>query len=75
MVANDILSIAIAAESLIASQDKTILDIATDEESYRASTDPIQEGCTCYTCANYSLSYLFHLQEVKEMNYNILLAM
>ena len=74
-MASDTIGVAIAAEKLIENQSKTIIDIAANEVSFRHSHAPIQEGCSCYTCVNYSLSYLFHLQEVKEMNYNILLAM
>ena len=51
-----------------------MFDLAKDEAN-RACPDPIQPGCSNYTCDNYSISYLFHLNEVKEMNYNILLAM
>ena len=50
-----------------------VVDLAS-EPTNRNKSDPIQVGCSCYTCANYSVSYLFHLNEVKEMNYNILLA-
>ena len=35
---------------------------------------PLLEGCECYTCQNYTRSYIFHLFDVKEMNANILLA-
>lgn len=52
----------------------TEVDLAKDEPTNRNNAAPIQQGCTCYTCANYSISYLFHLNEVKEMNYNILLG-
>ena len=71
-IANDSLGIALAAEHL--SESKAIYDLAKDPETNRANAEPIQPGCTCYTCSSYSISYLFHLCEVKEMNYNILLA-
>ena len=34
---------------------------------YRLDTGPIDEKCTCYTCQNYSRSYLRHLDKCKEM--------
>lgn len=43
-------------------------------EEFQWSEEPIQTGCECYTCQNYTLSYLYHLYEVKEMNANILTA-
>ncbi len=30
-------------------------------------TRPIEEGCECYTCQNYSRAYLHHLDKCKEM--------
>jgi len=35
---------------------------------------PLVEGCECYTCQNYTRSYIYHLFDVKEMNGNILVA-
>lgn len=34
---------------------------------YAMDTRPIDENCTCYTCQNYSRSYLKHLDRCKEM--------
>lgn len=34
---------------------------------YEFDTNPIDENCTCYTCQNYSRSYLRHLDKCKEM--------
>ncbi len=34
---------------------------------YRNSLLPIEEGCGCYTCKNYTLAYLSHLFRAKEM--------
>lgn len=34
---------------------------------YRLDTGPIDDKCTCYTCQNYSRSYLRHLDKCKEM--------
>lgn len=31
-------------------------------------TTPIEEGCTCSTCTNYSLAYIHHLFKAKELN-------
>ncbi len=35
--------------------------------AYREDPRPIQEGCTCYTCRNFSRAYLRHLIIAKEM--------
>ena len=34
---------------------------------YRGETDPIEPGCECYTCRNYSRAYLRHLYHAKEI--------
>ncbi len=34
---------------------------------YRFNDGPIDEACECYTCKNYSLSYLRHLDKCREM--------
>lgn len=34
---------------------------------HRHSTDPLDENCACYTCANFSRAYLHHLEKCKEM--------
>ncbi|MDD5229221.1 MAG: tRNA guanosine(34) transglycosylase Tgt [Methylococcales bacterium] len=34
---------------------------------YEFDTNPIDENCDCYTCQNYSRSYLRHLDKCKEM--------
>ena len=34
---------------------------------YRDDFSPIEEGCGCYTCQNYSRAYLAHLFRAKEM--------
>ncbi|MDD4915963.1 MAG: tRNA guanosine(34) transglycosylase Tgt [Methylococcales bacterium] len=34
---------------------------------YQSDTRPLDETCTCYTCRNYSRSYLKHLDKCKEM--------
>jgi queuine tRNA-ribosyltransferase len=34
---------------------------------FRYDTDPVEEGCTCYTCRNYSRAYLRHLYMAKEL--------
>ena len=35
--------------------------------AHRRSFAPLEEGCDCYTCANYSRAYLHHLFKAKEM--------
>ena len=34
---------------------------------HRNDTRPLDESCTCYTCANFTRSYLHHLQRVNEI--------
>jgi len=34
---------------------------------YQFDTRPLDEGCQCYTCRNYSRSYLRHLDKCREM--------
>jgi len=34
---------------------------------YRSDTGPIEKGCECYTCRNYSAAYLRHLYTSKEL--------
>jgi queuine tRNA-ribosyltransferase len=34
---------------------------------YRYDTNPLESGCTCYTCSNYSRAYLRHLYMAKEL--------
>jgi queuine tRNA-ribosyltransferase len=34
---------------------------------YRHDTDPLEPGCDCYTCRNYSRAYLRHLYLAKEL--------
>jgi len=33
----------------------------------RDSTDPLDPNCCCYTCSNFSKSYLFHLDKTREV--------
>lgn len=34
---------------------------------YRASTEPVETGCTCYTCATFPRAYVRHLLNVNEI--------
>jgi queuine tRNA-ribosyltransferase len=34
---------------------------------YREDTDPLEEGCACYTCRNYTRAYLRHLYLAREL--------
>lgn len=61
--------LAVACESRIP-QEIEILQ----RPEYRYSSEPLQLGCGCYCCKNYTKAYLYHLFDVKEMNANILLA-
>jgi queuine tRNA-ribosyltransferase len=36
---------------------------------YRAEHGPIEEGCDCYTCRNYSAAYVHHLARTEEQLY------
>lgn len=36
-------------------------------QQYQFDTRPLDENCACYTCRNYSRSYLKHLDKCKEM--------
>ncbi len=40
--------------------------IRINESKYRYDLEPIEEGCDCETCKNYSRAYLFHLFRTKE---------
>lgn len=39
---------------------------------YRLDERPIDENCGCYTCRNYSLAYLRHLDKAREINASVL---
>lgn len=39
---------------------------------YRLEEKPIDEECACYTCRNYSMAYLRHLDRAKEINASVL---
>jgi queuine tRNA-ribosyltransferase len=34
---------------------------------YRRDFTPIDDGCDCYTCANYTRAYIHHLFKAKEI--------
>ena len=36
---------------------------------FRATRGPIEEGCDCYTCRNYSAAYVHHLARAEEQLY------
>ena len=42
-------------------------DIKIKNAQYRLDTRPLDEECTCYTCANFSRGYLHHLHRLKEI--------
>lgn len=42
-------------------------DIKIRNATYKDDLRPLDEHCQCYTCLNYSRSYLHHLQKTKEM--------
>ncbi|HMH16864.1 MAG TPA: tRNA guanosine(34) transglycosylase Tgt [Burkholderiales bacterium] len=42
-------------------------DIKIRNARYRDDIQPLDGGCPCYTCANFSRSYLHHLQKINEI--------
>ena len=44
---------------------KGIVKIRNSE--HKNSLDPLHEDCSCYTCSNFTRSYLHHLDKTKEM--------
>jgi len=42
-------------------------DIKIRNARYRDDTLPLDQTCSCYTCAHFSRAYLHHLQKVNEM--------
>jgi queuine tRNA-ribosyltransferase len=42
-------------------------DIKIRNAKYKLDTRPLDETCGCYTCSNFTRSYLHHLQRVKEI--------
>ncbi|AGF46678.1 queuine tRNA-ribosyltransferase [Candidatus Kinetoplastibacterium desouzaii TCC079E] len=43
-------------------------NIKIRNSAYKKDLLPLDEECTCYTCNNFSRSYLHHLQIIKEIN-------
>ncbi len=42
-------------------------DIKLKNAQYKLDTKPLDSGCACYTCQNFSRAYLHHLQKVGEI--------
>jgi queuine tRNA-ribosyltransferase len=42
-------------------------DLRLRNARYRDDTRPVEHGCACYSCANFSRAYLHHLQKVNEI--------
>jgi queuine tRNA-ribosyltransferase len=42
-------------------------DIRIRNARYRDDMAPLDESCACYTCRNYTRSYLYHLDKAKEI--------
>jgi len=42
-------------------------DVKIRNARYRDDTGPLDPDCACYTCRNFSLSYLHHLQKTNEI--------
>ena len=42
-------------------------DVKIKNARYKADLAPVDESCTCYTCRNFSRSYLHHLHKMNEI--------
>jgi len=42
-------------------------DVKIRNARHRTDTQPLEPGCTCYTCSHFSRAYLHHLQRVNEI--------
>ncbi|MDE2002067.1 MAG: tRNA guanosine(34) transglycosylase Tgt [Betaproteobacteria bacterium] len=42
-------------------------DIRIRNARHKADTDPLDAGCSCYTCRNFTRSYLHHLHRINEI--------
>ncbi len=42
-------------------------DVRIRNAAHRADTNPLDAGCSCYTCRRFSRAYLHHLQRVNEI--------
>ena len=42
-------------------------DIKIRNARHRGDTNPLDQGCACYTCRNFSRAYLHHLQRANEI--------
>ena len=51
-----------------------IIEFPKDFTGQEFSQEPLQAGCECYCCKNYTRAYLHHLLDVHEMNFNILIG-
>jgi queuine tRNA-ribosyltransferase len=46
--------------------------ISIKQTQYKDDEKPVDEGCGCYTCRNFSRAYLRHLFQAKEMTFSTL---
>ena len=46
-----------------------------DNDDLRLAQRPLVEGCSCYTCRNFTIAYLHHLVKVREMLGKVLLSL
>jgi queuine tRNA-ribosyltransferase len=42
-------------------------DVKIRNSRYKDDTGPLDPGCACYTCSNFSRAYLHHLQRINEI--------
>jgi queuine tRNA-ribosyltransferase len=42
-------------------------DVKIRNARHRTDTNPLDQGCDCYTCRNFSRAYLHHLQRANEI--------
>jgi tRNA-guanine family transglycosylase len=66
------LAVALAAEKATMNYDSISTEFTSTD--LRALDTPIRPGCDCLVCRQYSVAYLHHLQDMKELNFNILLG-
>jgi len=74
LVFNNVFRKDIIVDKCISSKDYRF-DIELADTSLRLDMSPLVEGCTCYTCRNFTRAYLHHLVVVKEMLSGVLLTL
>lgn len=55
--------------------DQNRLTINLGDKIHAEEFKPLKAGCQCYTCSNFTRSYIHHLVNVKELSSHTLLMM